>query len=253
MQKIFITVIAIAFVLSTPHSLAVEDDAAITARINLQLKSDGRGKYDVVKDPGRKPVETSRFFGVKTGMTALEMCAGAGYFTEILSAAVGPDGIVYAENYHEVLRLVNGELHESMLARLEKDRLPNVKYMVVDSEDMPFDNDIDIAFWGFNMHDIYNSEGESGTQAFLHGIYRALKPGGILGVSDHVGEDRYENTKLHRIETRILMDMIEKAGFTIEATSDLLANPDDDHSQSIFSDRLRSNTDRILVRARKPK
>ncbi|RKZ45218.1 MAG: hypothetical protein DRQ48_04195 [Gammaproteobacteria bacterium] len=252
MKKLIINAIAMALVFTVGNSFAVEGETAMVARINQQLESAGRDQYDALKDPGRKPLETSRFFGIKTGMTVLDMCAGSGYNTEIISAAVGPDGLVYAENYHHVLSLINGELHQSMLARLENNRLPNVRYIVVDAEDMPFDNDIDIAFWGFNMHDIYNTEGESGTQIFLRGIYLALKPGGILGVSEHVGEAGYDNADLHRLEPGIIMDMLEKAGFTIEATSDLLANPNDDHSQSIFTTGLRYNTDRILVRARKP-
>ena len=45
--------------------------------------------------------------------------------------------------------------------------------------------------------------------------------------------------------------MLKKAGFVIEETSDLLGNPNDDHSQSIYTDGLRYGTDRILIRARK--
>ncbi len=253
MKKRLITTIIIVFVLAAGGSYAAEGDAAMAARINQQLETAGRDQYDAVKDPGRRPVETTQFFGVKAGMTVLDMYAGAGYNTEILSAAVGSDGVVYAQNYHFVLRLIKGARHKSMLARLQNDRLPNVRYMVVDAEDMPFNNTIDMAFWGFNMHDTYHSAGEAETLVFLRSIKRALKPGGTLGISDHVGEAGNDNAELHRLEPRIIIDMLEKAGFTIEATSDLLANPNDDHSQSIYAEELRYYTDRILVRARKPK
>ena len=252
MKKRLITAIMIVFALAASDSSAAEGDAAMAARINQQLETAGRDQYDAVKDPGRKPVLTAQFIGVKAGMTVLDMIAGAGYNTEILSAAVGPDGVVYAQNSHFVLRLLNGARHKSMLARLENDRLPNVRYMVVDAEDMPFGNAVDMAFWGFNMHDIYNSGGETETLVFLRSIKQALKPGGILAISDHVGEAGNDNAELHRLEPRIIMDMLEKAGFSIEATSDLLANPNDDHSQSIYAEGLRYYTDRILVRARKP-
>jgi predicted methyltransferase len=232
--------------------LAAAGDAAMAARITEQLETTGRDQYDAVKDPGRKPVATMQFFGVKADMTVLDVIAGAGYNTEILSAAVGPNGIVYAQNSHFVLRLVNGARHKAMLARLENDRLPNVRYMVVDPEDMPFSDAVDMAFWGFNMHDIYNSSGETATLVFLGSIKQALKPGGILAISDHVGEAGKDNAELHRLEPRIIRDMLEKAGFSIEATSDLLANPNDDHSQSIYAEELRYRTDRILIRARKP-
>ena len=116
-----------------------------------------------------------------------------------------------------------------MLGRLANKRLPNVKYMVVDAADMPFSDSIDLAFWGTNMHDIYNEDGETATLQYLNDIKRALKPGGILAVSDHVGVAGNDNAELHRLEPRIIMDLLNKAGFIVEATSDLLGNPKDDH------------------------
>ncbi len=257
MKKLLISTIVLALTLSAGYSLATDADAAMVERIQQQLKSPGRDQYDAIKDPGRKPIEVVQFFGVKEGMTVLDMFTGAGYNTEIFSAAVGPKGIVYAQNYHFVLQLINGARHQAMLARLLNGRLPNVRYMVVDAEDMPFDGNVDVAYWGFNMHDVYNSveahEGEAGVQTYLRAMYRALKPGGIIGISDHVGEAGYDNVEFHRIEPRIIKDMLQKAGFVVEATSDLLANPNDDHSQSIYGEGLRYQTDRILVRARKPR
>ena len=256
MKIILISLTALTFVLFTGACFAVGDDAVQAERIKQQLMSPGRDQYDAVKDPGRKPLEVIRFFGIKDGMTVLDIYTGAGYNTEILSAAVGPSGLVYAQNYHYVLQLINGARHQAMLARLAKNRLPNVRYMVVNPEDMPFENSVDMVYWGFNMHDIYNSDkayiGEAGVQLFLQGMYRALKPGGVLGVSDHVGEEGYDNVKFHRLEPRIMKEMLVKAGFKIDATSDLLGNLNDDHSQSIYADGLRYKTDRILIRAFKP-
>ncbi|MBL4743714.1 MAG: class I SAM-dependent methyltransferase [Cycloclasticus sp.] len=255
MKNLLIAVFALSSLAFTSVSFA--EDTAMAERIKLQLKSPGRDQFDAIKDSGRKPLEVVQFFGVKEGMTMLDMFTGAGYNTEIFSAAVGPKGVVYAQNYHFVLQLIKGARHKSMLARLVNGRLPNVRYMVVDAEDMPFDNAIDVAYWGFNMHDVYNSveahEGVAGVQTYLRAMYRALKPGGIVGISDHVGEAGYDNVKFHRIEPRIIKEMLEKAGFIVEATSDLLANPKDDHSTSIYADDLRYSTDRILIRARKPK
>jgi len=237
--------------LSSGECLAVEGDGAMGLRINQQLQKAGRDQYDAVKDAGRKPVETARFFGLQAGMTVLDMIAGAGYNTEILSAAVGPTGIVYAQNSHFVVRLINGAHHKAMLGRLENNRLPNVRYMVVDAKDMPFANSIDMALWGMNIHDVYNADGEAAALGVLNDIRRTLKPNGILGVSDHVGVAGNDNAELHRIEPQIVMALLTKAGFIIEATSELLANPEDDHSQSVYADGLRYRTDRMLFRARK--
>ena len=180
------------------------------------------------------------------------MITGAGYSAEILAAAVGPDGVVYAQNSHYVTRLINGAHHKAMLGRLRNGRLPNVRYIVVDTHDLPFEGDMDLAMWGTNFHDVYHRDGEAAARAFLVQIHRALKPGGILAISDHVGIAGQDNAKLHRIEPETLIRVVRDAGFVIEAQSDLLANPDDDHQQEVFADGLRYHTDRFLIRARKP-
>ncbi|ORU94231.1 MAG: hypothetical protein A6F71_09215 [Cycloclasticus sp. symbiont of Poecilosclerida sp. M] len=256
MKNLLIATLVLALALTTGYCLAADADTAMAERIKLQLKSPGRNQYDAIKDAGRKPFEVVQFFGVKEGMTVLDMYTGAGYNTEIFSAAVGAKGLVYAQNYHHVLKLINGTRHQAMLDRLVNGRLSNVRYLVVNPEDMPFENSIDVVYWGFNMHDIYNSDkayiGEAGVQTYLRAMYRALKPGGIVGISEHVGEAQYDNVKFHRLEPRIIKEMLTKAGFKVEAISDLLGNPKDDHSRSIYADDLRYVTDRILIRARKP-
>jgi predicted methyltransferase len=238
--------------LSVPAVCATDAPSELAARIKLQLSAPGRDQYDAAKDPGRHPVAVAEFARIETGMTALDMITGAGYNAEILSAAVGPSGIVYAQNSHAIVRLIGGAHHKAMLGRLANKRLRNVRYIVVDTEDMPFDGDIDIAFWGMNMHDIYNADGAGATLSFLEHVKHALKPGGIFVLADHIGVAGRDNAELHRIEPRIVIDMVEQAGFVVEEVSDLLGNPDDDHSQSVYADGLRYATDRILIRARKP-
>ena len=233
--------------------LADAADDALTARIARQLDEPGRDPYDVDKDPGRKPVETMRFAGVREGMTVLDLITGAGYNAEILAAAVGPTGTVYAQNSHFVLTLLDGARHDAMLARLEDDRLPQVRYLVVDTEDMPFEGRIDLAFWGLNFHDLYNSGGEQAVLPVLAAVKGALKPGGLFVLSDHVGIAGQDNAALHRIEPRLMLEMLGKAGFEVEATSDVLGNPADDHTLNVTDDGIRYHTDQILVRARKRK
>ena len=227
-------------------------DNEVTTRITAQLEASGRGPYDAQKDAGRNPTGMMQFFGLKSGMTALDMVTGSGYSAEILAAGVGPDGIVYAQNPFLILRLIGGEHHRGMLQRLADDRLPNVRYLIVESDDMPFESSVDFVFWGLNIHDEYHTRGGAAAIAMLSDIRRALKPGGILALSDHVGIEGQDNAELHRIQPTLVDAMLEEAGFVIEARSDLLANPDDDHTQAIFDDGIRYRTDQFLIRARKP-
>jgi predicted methyltransferase len=47
-------------------------------------------------------------------------------------------------------------------------------------------------------------------------------------------------------------DAITKAGFTIEAESNILANPTDDHTKGVRDPSLARHTDQFLFRVRKP-
>ena len=80
-----------------------------------------------------------------------------------------------------------------------------------------------------------------------------LKPGGVLGVIDHVGVAGKDNVMLHRMLPQQARDAITKAGFTIEAESTLLANPADDHTKNVFDPSVMGHTDQFVFRARKPR
>jgi predicted methyltransferase len=47
--------------------------------------------------------------------------------------------------------------------------------------------------------------------------------------------------------------MLTRAGFEIEAQSDILMNSADDHTLNIRDESLGRATDRMLIRARKPR
>jgi predicted methyltransferase len=59
--------------------------------------------------------------------------------------------------------------------------------------------------------------------------------------------------KLHRIDPATVRADFERAGFELEAQSDLLANPADDHSKNVFDPAIRGKTDRFLYKFRKPR
>jgi predicted methyltransferase len=86
----------------------------------------------------------------------------------------------------------------------------------------------------------------------LRTIYGILKPGGVFGIVDHVGIADGDNNALHRVEKSKAIETAQAAGFVVEGDSDLLANPQDDHTQGVFSEELRGNTDRFLLKLRKP-
>ena len=73
-----------------------------------------------------------------------------------------------------------------------------------------------------------------------------------MGIIDHVGEPARDNAALHRIEKQRVLDVIAKSRFSLDAESYVLSNEMDDHTKMVFAAGVRGNTDRFLLRLRKP-
>jgi predicted methyltransferase len=213
----------------------------------------GRSDEDKARDAQRKPDQVLTFLGIRSGDTVLDIWASGGWYTEVMSIAVGPEGKVYAQNSAAVLNFRDGYYDKLISERLAGDRLPNVERIdssVADAAITP--GSIDFAFTALNFHDIYNRQGKEAAAEFLAAVFDVLKPGGTLGLIDHVGDAGADNTSLHRIEPSLVDEVAVEAGFIIEARSDLLAHPEDDHTRGVFDPTLRGDTDRFILRLRKP-
>lgn len=218
------------------------------ARLRAALAAPDRPAENKARDAERKPLESVQFFGVKTGDTVVDLIAAGGWFTEVLSAAVGPSGKVYSTNPPF---LVQQEAETALHTRLGNVEAVHGALAQAGAEN------VDAIVTAMNLHDIYNGYndqpgGEAATVDFLKAVYAALKPGGVFGVIDHVGVAGQDNKALHRMLPQQARDTLTKAGFTIEAESTLLANPADDHTKGVFDPSVRGKTDQFVFRARKP-
>lgn len=86
-------------------------------------------------------------------------------------------------------------------------------------------------------------------------LYAGMRPGGVVGVIDHVGmgEDTRDLVeRLHRIDPATVRADFERAGFVLEAEGDFLRNPADDHLKNVFDPAIRGETDRFVMKFRKP-
>jgi len=216
-------------------------------RMKAALASPDRPQAEKDRDAARKPIETIQFAGIKTGQTVLEVIAVGGWFTEVLSAAVGPTGKVYAQNpmfFTQRPGFAEGE-------KARNDRLKNVTPIHGDLPDASLTGKADVALTALNLHDIYNSAGEGAGVAICKGVDEDLKPGGTFIVIDHVGIAGQDNKNFHRIQLSQAKEVLTKAGFKIDAESDLLKNPKDDHTKGVRDQSVSGHTDQFLIRAKK--
>ncbi len=217
------------------------------------LASELRAEADRARDAGRKPADVIEFLGIEPGMKVMDVLAAGGYYTEVLSLAVGSDGEVVALNTPGMLQYRDGAYEKAISERLADGRLPNVSRLNANLAEIgTYTDSIDAAITALNFHDIYNRNGAEAAVGALQAVFDVLEPGGVFGIIDHVGVAGNDNAALHRIEKAIAVETAIAAGFVVEEESDLLSNAGDDHTQGVFAEGLRGNTDRFVLKLRKP-
>lgn len=230
---------------------------SIDAAIAESLQSPDRLAQDQVRDSLRHPEQVLAFFEIRPGMTVLDLFSGGGYYSEIISRVVGEEGEVVAQNNAAYVAYEKDQLER----RFASGRLPNVDRITAEADDLELpEASFDLALAMLTWHDFYYLDEENGwpaidEQALIAELCSALKPGAVLGISDHVasaGADPAESAqKLHRIDPERIKSDLAGSCFTFEGEIDVLRNSDDDHSQPMFAEGIRGRTDRIVYKFRR--
>jgi predicted methyltransferase len=263
-MKTLVTLLSLSFVLSAcgnepANESASEFASEATAEISIYaaaVANSARLEADYGRDAGRKPDQVLAFFGVEPGMTVLDMFAGGGYYTELVSYVVGENGRVVAHTNEPYLGFV-GKEHD---LRHADGRLPNVEILMAENNELKLNEaEFDAILLVMAYHDTYHSDPENGwhridVPTFLAELYKGLKPDGFIGIIDHyadAGLSRQDGAEIHRIDPAIVIKDMQAAGFTLEEQSDILRNSDDEHSTNVFKPEVYGKTDRFTMRFRK--
>ncbi|WP_430429818.1 class I SAM-dependent methyltransferase [Parasphingorhabdus sp.] len=221
------------------------------------VSAPGRDEADAKLDVSRKPAEVLAFMGLESGDAVLDIFAGGGYYSEILGRAVGPTGSVIAVNPPQ---FVSSNAAKAKWADVTG-RQPNVSLVAAQLyEYAPDAETLDFAMMHLIYHDLYWESEQYKVKrmdpaAFLTKLYTGMKPGGIVAVIDHVGgagETRAVVEKTHRINPDVVRADFARAGFVLEAESNMFTNPADDLDKNVFDMAVRGKTDRFTMRFRKP-
>jgi predicted methyltransferase len=213
-----------------------------------------KGPGDALTDPALKAPEVIGFIGLKPGSRVADIIAGR--FVRAESQAVGPKGKVYAVMPAEVIK-AHPEVEGLLKSTAAQPAYSNVEVLTPPINAMDLPKGLDAVFIRQNYHDLYDKfMGPADVPAFDKAVYAALKPGGVFVILDHAaaaGAPDNVTETLHRIDpARVKADMA-KAGFKLDAESNVLANPADDHAKMVFNPAIRGKTDQFLFRFRKPK
>jgi predicted methyltransferase len=223
----------LAVTLMTAASLAssAETSGADSAKLKAIVNGDQRSAEHKARDKYRHPVETLAFFGIRPNMTVVELWPFGGWFTEIIAPYVKDKGTYYAaamdptskdredvEYNAELKKLLDA--HPDLYGKVKWSVLAKGKYNIAP------DGSADMVVTFRNIHNWVWAGDEK--QVF-EAAFRALKPGGVLGVEEHRANDPKAEPK--RGEAYVGEDyaigLIESVGFKLAGRSNVNNNPKD--------------------------
>jgi predicted methyltransferase len=228
---------------------------AVPSHIASALTDSGRPQKDKDRDAERKPGEILTFIGIKPGDKVVDFIAGDGYFTRLFSKAVGPNGKVYAVSPTELNALLKSDASAATKAIAAEPAYKNVVVLTPPINEFKMPESVDVVWIRQNYHDYYFKPiGVTDAGALNKAIYNSLKPGGLYVIVDHAaakGSGVEAASTVHRYDVEAVKKEVMAAGFKLDGESNVLRNPSDDLSKSVFDPSVRGHTDQYILKFRK--
>ncbi|WKL56213.1 methyltransferase domain-containing protein [Asticcacaulis sp. ZE23SCel15] len=242
---------SLALVLILTATIAGVPAIAQTVTAEAAMAATDRPPQHTERDAARKPEMAFLLPYLKAGDTVLDMGAGGGYTSMLMSTAVGDTGKVYVQN---PASWVENYKIQPALDYLTSKRA-NVTVVVAPFEDIPAPaKPYDVIFAGMIYHDTFNDP-KADVAKMNAALLKAMKSGGYFIITDHKAPDdsgtRDTNTT-HRIDKQTVINGVTKAGFKLVLDSDALSHPEDDRSLNVFDAKIRGKTDRMALVFQKP-
>jgi len=233
-----VLLLAAALCLAAPAAHAADD--ALKAAVSAAT----RPAADVARDGARHPYESLTFWGLKPRQTVIEVSPGNGYWTEILAPYAKATGGTYSVG---VADLANPKLsegarkgREAFEARFaDPARYGKVGFVNFGSVSGPLGapGSADLVLTARNVHNWTVQPGIA--DKVFADFFAVLKPGGYLAVEDHRADPKPENSAGADgyLATATVVALAEKAGFKLDASSEINANPKDtkDHPFGVWT------------------
>ncbi|MEH2159821.1 MAG: class I SAM-dependent methyltransferase [Nostoc sp.] len=199
-----------------------------TATLQTVLTSSHRSLANRDRDKYRHPAQTLEFFGLRPNMTVVELWPGSGWYTEILAPFLAPKGQLIVTNFAPSTSKPALAFQQKLAANPEV--FGKVKVVEINPPKeltLAPDNSVDLVLTFRNIHNWVKAGYDEQVYA---AAYKALKPGGILGVEEHRAKPDIsleESIKTGYMSELGIIAAVEKAGFKLVGKSEINANPKD--------------------------
>ncbi|HJU08856.1 MAG TPA: hypothetical protein VJ727_10300 [Rhodanobacteraceae bacterium] len=190
-----------------------------------------RSDANKARDKYRHPVETLTFFGIRPDMTVVELDPGGGWYTEILAPFLYANGhLIEAASPPRNGGLSKFEQKLKADPKVYGHVTKVISFSPPDQVNLGPDNSADMVLTFRNAHDWLNDSPQT-LDAVFKAAYKVLKPGGVLGFTDHRAKpfaDAVQSSKaLHRIPEDYMIEVGLRNGFRLAGASEINANPND--------------------------
>ncbi|MCJ8320168.1 MAG: hypothetical protein MJK12_11085 [Colwellia sp.] len=233
-----ITTLILSSLLILTASVFAHEKKSTARNIAQVLKSPERPQQDKVRDTARKPADILALVDIQPNMTVVDFIAGRGYYTDLFARLLNNSGKLYS---------IKGKVEKRDLSQFTNiSVLPSLDLSQIKSP-------VDRIFTALNYHDIINNPSID-RQELLKTIHRKLKDNGYFIVIDHnaaAGTGKSQTKKLHRIENTFVLNEIIKAGFILDRSLSVLANPNDNFTADVWQESTKGKTDRFVYRFKK--
>ncbi|MCR9142924.1 MAG: methyltransferase domain-containing protein [bacterium] len=216
------------------QALNITPDMSTDAALQAIIAGDHRTPAYAERDAYRRPYETLKFFGIERDMTVVEIGPGGGWYTEVLAPLLRDSGRLTAAGFDPDSEV---EYYRKSAAKLRAkfDAAPEI-YGKVQSSVFARDGSAAFAPDGsadmvLTFRNVHNWMGpDKDAQKVFESFYKALKPGGVLGLVEHRGDPAVPQdpeAKSGYVNEAYVIKLAEAAGFRLLEKSEINANPKD--------------------------
>ncbi len=273
----FFPALACAFALFVSVALpSFAMDVDLIAKMEVAMNGDHRSDKNKARNKYRHPIGTLAFFGLKPEMSVLEIAPGGGWYTEVLAPAMRDTGTYIAGSYDievEGQPKYRYRQHKALLGQIKDQpelygKIEVATYSPPQSRNLWQANSVDMVLTFRSSHGWVRD-------GLINDVYadffKVIKPGGTLGVVQHrapEGGDAVAWAKKGYVPESRVIEAAIKAGFELDAKSEINANPKDlkDHDEGVWrlpptlglgeKDKEKyleiGESDRMTLRFRKP-